>query len=385
MNIAFVIDHFRLVQTDQYTALSRKIGPARKVIGMEIYSSSDPDYPFGSFTGDGFVHEQVYKTDVRGSHGMVSAAWRIVQRCRQHKASVVFLCHYERPYIFLSALILRILGRRVIVMGDSKFDDYPRHFWRELGKRFLYAPYQGALAASKRCADYQRFLGVPANSIALNYYAFDIDRIRNAVDVRPSPNSAVNYEDRSFVCVARLVPKKNISSLIKAFHLFSQKSNQSRKLVLCGSGPLETDLRAEATKLGISDEIIFRGNLNPTEIACELARGLCLILPSLEEQYGIAVVEGQAMGLPVIVSTSCGARDDQVRSGLNGFIVEPNNPEGMAFFMDQLANDEKLWRGMAEAATRFAKVANVDRFVESALQLARFDGPVRAENYDDAS
>jgi L-malate glycosyltransferase len=91
------------------------------------------------------------------------------------------------------------------------------------------------------------------------------------------------------------------------------------------------------------------------------------------------------MGLPVIVSTNCGARNDQVCSGLNGFIVELNNPEGMAFFMDLLANEEKLPSGMADAATRFPEMANVDRFVKSDLRLARFDRPAQAEKRPEVS
>ena len=378
MNVAFFIDHFRLVQTDQYTALAKEIAPVRKAIGVEIYPSPTPGYPFGSCTGDGFVHERLYKTDVRGTHGILSAVWRIIRLCRQYNASVVFLCHYERPYIFLAALLLRISGRRVIVMGDSKFDDYKRFFWSEFGKRFLYSPYHGALAGSKRSADYLRFLGIPANSIALNYNVFDVYRIQKSAAASRHSSPTISYKDRSFVCIARLVSKKNISTLIKAFHLFSQNREPSRKLVLCGSGPLENELRLEASNLGVSDQVIFRGNLNSIEVANELARGLCLILPSLEEQYGIAIVEGLAAGLPVIVSTNCGACDDNVRSGVNGFLVEPDNPEGLAFFMDLLANDEPLWNRMTKEAIKYSEMATVDQFVASVLWLAQLNPAVQA-------
>jgi glycosyltransferase involved in cell wall biosynthesis len=371
MNIALVNDHFRLVQTDQLSALAKALDGESAVVGIEIYSSTDPEYPFGSWTGEGFTHEQVFKEDARGKHGILAAALSIVRICRRHNASVVLLCHYERPYIFLAALMLRALGRRVIVMGDSKFDDYPRHFWRELGKRLLYAPYHGAIAGSARCADYQRFLGVPAKSIYQNYNAFNLNRIRAAADHAPAPLSDIKFEDRNFVCVARHVPKKNLSVLIKAFWLFLQQSSHSRKLVLCGSGPLEDELRTQVDNLGLNDSVVFKGNVGPNEVAVELARGLCLILPSIEEQYGIAIVEAQAMGLPVIVSTSCGARDRQVRSGVNGFIVEPDNPEGFGHFMLQIATNELQWSAMSKAAHEFADFGNVDKFVESVLLLMR--------------
>jgi L-malate glycosyltransferase len=367
-NIAFVIDHFRQVQTDQYAALGAAVGPDRKVVGVEIFSTTHPDYPFGSWTGDGFVHERVFEHDARANPGLWRPALRIVRLCRKYKARAAFLCHYERPYIYLTALLLRLTGHRVYVMGDSKFDDYPRHFWREFGKRILYWPYQGALAASPRCADYQRFLGVPADMIKQNYYAFSLDRIRRTADHLPAPDG-VPFADRDFVCVARLIEKKNLATLLEAYSIYARKTINPRKLILCGSGPLESSLKSKAAELSLSSQIVFRGNLGPQEIAAALARGLCLMLPSYEEQYGIVVVEAQAMGLPVIISTNPGARDRQIQTGINGFIVEPDNAPGMAHFMQTLDRDEQLWREMAKEALTYAKRSDVDQFVASVLEL----------------
>src|SRR5262249_46811891 len=49
-------------------------------------------------------------------------------------ADAFFLCHYERPEVFLTAVILRLRMKKVFAMGDSKFDDYQRYVLRELGK-----------------------------------------------------------------------------------------------------------------------------------------------------------------------------------------------------------------------------------------------------------
>jgi L-malate glycosyltransferase len=367
-NIAFVIDHFRQVQTDQYAALGAAIGPDRKVIGVEIFSTTHPDYPFGSWTGEGFIHERVFEHDARAKPGLWRPALRILGLCRKYQAGTVFLCHYERPYIFLAALLLRLTGRSVYVMGDSKFDDYPRHFWRELGKKILYQPYQGGLAASPRCAEYQRFLGVPEDKIKQNYYALSLDRVRKTADHPPAPEG-IAFADRDFVCIARLIEKKNLATLLEAYALYVDQTAKPRKLVLCGSGPLESSLKSKAAELSLSHNVVFRGNLGPVDVAAALARGLCLILPSYEEQYGIVVIEAQAMGLPIVISTNPGARDRQVRAGINGFVVEPDNAPGMAYFMQALHSDEQLWRAMAIQAQCYAKRSDVDQFVASVLEL----------------
>src|SRR5579871_628552 len=71
-----------------------------------------------------------------------------------------FLCHYERLEVFLTAIVLRLRLKKVFVMGDSKFDDYQRHVFREAGKAIFYTPYNGALVSGERSASYLRFLGV---------------------------------------------------------------------------------------------------------------------------------------------------------------------------------------------------------------------------------
>ena len=120
---------------------------------------------------------------------------------------------------------------------------------------------------------------------------------------------------------------------------------------------------------GLSERVVFHGFEQIEVVAQRMARALALLAPSTEEQFGLVVAEAQAVGLPVIVSTACGARDELVRAGVNGFIVEPRNAAGMAFFMQQLSRDEALWRRFRSATEPFAEAAGVTRFVSSVGRL----------------
>lgn len=77
------------------------------------------------------------------------------------------------------------------------------------------------------------------------------------------------------------------------------------------------------------------------------------------------------MGLPVVLSDVCGARDNLVRSGKNGFIVEPDNPEGMAFFMKLLGTDEALWTRFSQEASRSAELGDVRQFAKASAAIVR--------------
>ena len=75
------------------------------------------------------------------------------------------------------------------------------------------------------------------------------------------------------------------------------------------------------------------------------------------------------MGVPTIVSLNCGVRETLVRSGVNGFLIEPDNPEGLAFFMRRLHEDEALWRRLSEGCAQLLPRCDTEAFVDGVMQL----------------
>ncbi|MCI0736747.1 MAG: glycosyltransferase [Beijerinckiaceae bacterium] len=203
----------------------------------------------------------------------------------------------------------------------------------------------------------------------LNYNALSTDRIRRLAGVAKAPGGPP-FESRHFTVVARMVPKKNLSMMIEAYAIYRAQSPKPRDLHLCGSGPLEPRLRSETAALGLKEFVIFRGVLQIDDVCQTLGTTLALLLPSTQEQFGNVVIEALAMGLPVIVSENCGARDLLVRNGVNGFVVEPDNPAGLAYFMGLLDTDESLWRRMSLATQRFADLGDASQFAKSVLALS---------------
>lgn len=366
-NIALLWENFGPHHISTCEAVADAVAPGRRVIGIELFARS-ATYEWGRWRSDRFDQVTLFEDAGGKRPGTVALARRIVRAVRRGKASHVFMGHYQDRHILLAALWLRLLGRRLYTMTDSKFDDYRRYLGRERGKRWFMKPYHGGLSAGRRGADYMRFLGLDERFIRTGYDTIDLDRLRRVAAVPPAPDGPPHGE-RHFICVARLVPKKNHAMLIDAYARYRAATPEPRRLILCGSGPLETDIRAQIEALGLTDYVELRGNVAPDAIAGEIGRSLALLLPSLEEQYGIAVIEAQALGLPVIVGENVGARDLQVRAGVDGFVVEPDNAEGLAYFMGLLAGDEALWRRMSMATRARWPTADVARFVDAVLDL----------------
>ena len=75
------------------------------------------------------------------------------------------------------------------------------------------------------------------------------------------------------------------------------------------------------------------------------------------------------MGVPILCSDRVGARDSLVRAGVNGYVFEPDNAQGLARLMGQISGDETLWRAFAEAALSFAEKGDATRFAEAVAEL----------------
>lgn len=371
--MVFVWDNFGPLHADRCNAVAKRFRGEHEVIGLELAGRSKvydwlPEdgihfrkvtlIPGKSFDEISFVHR--FGRMLRACLGVKRKSW-------------YFFCHYQDPAIFTVAVVLRAIGRRVFTMGCSKFDDYPRRLPREMLKSLMYLPYCGAIASGVRSRDYMQFMGIPGDQVQPAYNTVSLERIRKLAGVPIAP-SGVPFRERHFSAVARLVPKKNIGMLLRAMKAYAEQVTTPRKLEIFGSGPLETELRALARELGLDQLVHFRGFLQTSEISKAYGESLALLLPSIEEQFGNVIPEAQAMGLPVVVSDNCGGRDVLVRSGVNGFIVEPDNPAGLAFFMRLMSEDETLWRKMCLSSQLFVERADSARFaeaVESLIQMRR--------------
>jgi len=368
--LVFVWDNFGPLHADRCNAVAKKFAGEHDVIGLELAGKSKV---YGWVPEAGISFRKI-TIDPSRSFEEIPFSQRFskaLSACRgMGRDSWFFFCHYQDPAIFCTAVLLRALSRRVFTMGCSKFDDYPRKLRREFLKALLYMPYGGAIASGVRSSDYMRFMGFAGDRVYSGYNTVSLDRIRQLAGSPAAPDGA-SFHDRHFTVVARLVSKKNIGMLLHAMKAYARQVPNPRALEILGSGPLESALRSQVRELGIEHLVHFRGFLQTSDVSKVYARSLALLLPSIEEQFGNVIPEAQAMGLPVIVSENCGGRDMLVRSGVNGFVIEPDNPRGLAFFMGLLSEGEALWRKMCHNSQSFVEHGDSARFAEAVEALIR--------------
>ena len=362
--ILFFWDNFGPTHFDRCEAVAALL-PDFEVVGAELTALSAV-YSWAPESTSKFQKFTLFENSQ--SFNFVSAALALVRVVFRTRAKHVFLCHYSSLAVLITAIVLRIFGRRVYTLIDSKFDDYARYLSREMLKAVWIAPYHGAVAGSLRTMQYLSFLGMRPSRIVGSYDSISTARILTLANAPPAPAGAL-FRERHFTTIARLVPKKNLFVLIEAYNLYAKACAQPRLLKIFGNGELEQALREKVSSYGLNDLIVFEGFRQTEDICRALATTLAVVHISTEEQFGFAVIEALQLGVPVIVSENCGARDEFVRTGVNGFLVEPDNPRGMAFFMQQMSEDEALWAKLARGTAEFASQADASFFASAVCRL----------------
>src|ERR1700759_2992874 len=133
-SVVFVWENFGPYHGDRLEAVARELSAKYRIVGIEIGGSSVV-YDWDKIQQvEGAERVTLFPAVSRNSVRTLTLAKAILRACFYFRSQHIFLCNYNRRETLLVATILRLLGRRVYIMSDSKFDDKPRILWRELLK-----------------------------------------------------------------------------------------------------------------------------------------------------------------------------------------------------------------------------------------------------------
>ncbi len=205
---------------------------------------------------------------------------------------------------------------------------------------------------------------------------FDAARLRLVpwgIEPRPATAEAVAGVRARFGLAGRYVlwtgtvePRKNLPTLLAAFERLDRPEIT---LVLAGPKGWNEDVGAQVERLG--DRVRSVGFVEPDVLRALYAGAEVFCFPSLEEGFGLPVLEAMAQGTAVI--TSSGTATQEV-CGDAGLLVDPHDPAGLVEALDRLLGDEteRLRLGLAgrQRATEHFSWARTADALGSALTEA---------------
>ncbi len=157
----------------------------------------------------------------------------------------------------------------------------------------------------------------------------------------------IDQDSEIWLYLSRIHPKKGIEILLEALSS-GRVSTESVTLAIAGDGSPEylRRLKTTATSLGLDTRIRWLGPLYGERKWEAFASAQLFVLPSHQENFGIAVVEALAMSIPVCTTTAVNIHED-IESSKAGLICKDDT------------------EGLIEALRRWQALSSADRAVMS--------------------
>ncbi len=175
-----------------------------------------------------------------------------------------------------------------------------------------------------------------------------IDRAEAAAPPSGAAASAIGV-------IGRLSPEKGVDRALEVLAMVARRRPDAR-LVIAGEGPEEETLRRQAQALGVAQSVSWLGY---REDLGDVYRQLAVVLiPSRSEGLPNVALEAMASGVPVVAS-AVGGLAEIITDGENGFLLGPDDTEGLAGRIAELLEHPDLRasvsrRGIEDVSARFS-------------------------------
>lgn len=252
---------------------------------------------------------------------------------------------HKSDILFVSAHALPLIGakKNVAVIHDIGFEEFPE-LYKPLA--LWYHRFSAKLARDKAKviispSEFTKNKMVEIykcdpNKIKVIPLGYQSDIFNTNYDLLSCKKTLVKYgiEGPFIMTVSRLEKKKNITTLIDAFKLLTQKWPEL-KLVLVGQPGYGYD----EIKQKLNNKVIQTGWLSAKRIAMLYNQAQAFVFPTLYEGFGLPILEAQACGCPVVVSNICSCPE----VGGNGALYfDPHNPQELAVKIASLIESPDL-------------------------------------------
>lgn len=257
---------------------------------------------------------------------------------------------YATPAFLLGLRLAWWRGWRTALWVEVTFDALVRRRrWKESLKRAIFQRVDGVITAGEGGRRFAERYGADPDRIHIARHVVDTDFFASAAAAagpgRDLTRNALRLSGVVFLYVGRLSNGKGIDILLEAYAMVEREVLHT-SLLLVGDGPEERRVAYVAETEGL--RIVLGGFRQRHELPALYAAADVFVFPTLGDTYGLVVDEAMSAGLPVISTTAAGEIGERVLDGVNGLLVPPSDPDGLATAMRRLAKDGAARRAMGE-------------------------------------
>lgn len=251
---------------------------------------------------------------------------------------------YHGPANFLP---LRKVCPYVLTLHDMVYFHNPQRT-----TRFRAKYWQWMIRSTARHADRLITVSEFSKTQVLKYLPIDPDRIRvihNGVDERyfePSPaelraemRSALGLDSPYILYIGRLDPDKNVTRIVEAFARLCQDGLKDCRLVVAGAREYrESEILRAVERHRLGDRVVFTGYVKEEHLLPLYQEASVFCYPSLNEGFGLPVLEAMACSVPVVTSNLSSLPEV---AGDCGILVDPFSVDAIARGIEEALGTER--------------------------------------------
>jgi len=333
-----------LVRGDYWQPIFREI--TRKLPNTVFFTSNWPGFLPGfedkfkvqAFTG--YKYLTLKKTPTGAEIGILWAPPSILWKLGRFRPDVIFTSAFS-VWTMYALFYKALTGCRVVIGWEGNaptttYLDRPMRLrLRRIMARFADAAYTNSREGSAYLRD---VIGMPESKLVQHPY-----QVPEVTTLRLRNNDqALRYERRPvFLFVASIIKRKGWRYLVEAALRLKIAGITSFTVVLVGPGEELPELHSMVAANDLADIVQVVGHV-PYESLGNFFRACdVFVLPTLEDTWGMVVLEAMVFGRAILCSKYAGSRE-MIEHGVNGFVFDPQSPEELSEFMLAFIRDPEL-------------------------------------------
>lgn len=258
------------------------------------------------------------------------------QRLRMEPPALIFVTGWAFPLCSALARQTISAGGKAVIMSDNRWrGDLRQQFGRVIYRLCYRHQFSAAWVPGQSAAKAMRNFGAPPAAIYEKLYGCDPDLFGSA--------TPLEFRERRIVFVGQMIHRKGVDVLVEAFAR-SGLVLKGWSMDMFGSGPY--------AKLAHGVPGVAHHEFAATEtVSAALKRARILVLPSRDDNWGVALHEGASAGCQLLATTAVGAHEGLIVSD-NGAVVPVGDAASLAKSLVELASTNEPALRIAEATSK---------------------------------